>query len=157
LVILALLQVTVVPRVPLLNVYPDLVLLAVLAWTMVRGVREGAIEAFVGGIMLDLLSSQPLGSHALALILTVIPTGLLGEPVYRGNLAFPVLGAFLATFLYNGILLLMSRLFGEAVNWGNTLWRIVLPLALVQSILMPLTYWLVDRLDRRLDRRMRIG
>jgi hypothetical protein len=51
----------------------------------------------------------------------------------------------------------MARLFGETVNWGHTLWRIVLPLALVQSILTPLTYWLVDRMDRRLDRRMRIG
>lgn len=155
--LLALIQVTLVPRVPLLDVRPDLVLLTVLAWAMVRGLPEGAVGAFAGGIALGLLSRQPLGSHALALLLTVVPAGWLGAPFYRGNLLFPMVGAFLATLLYNLLLLLSFWVVGETVVWGTVLWRIVLPLALIEATLMPLAYWTFDRIDRRLDRRIEIG
>lgn len=157
LLLLALLQSTLVPQVPVLGVRPDLVLLVVLAWVMVRGLYEGAVAAFCGGIALDLLSSPPMGAHALALLLTVVPAGLLGAPMYRENLAFPVVGAFLATFLYNLILLAISHVVGVRMPWGSMLWRVALPQALTQAVLMPLAYWAADRLDRRLHRRMRIG
>jgi rod shape-determining protein MreD len=151
LLLLALLQSTLVPQVPVLGVRPDLVLLVVLAWVMVRGLYEGAVAAFCGGIALDLLSSPPMGAHALALLLTV------GAPMYRENLAFPVVGAFLATFLYNLVLLVISYVVGVRMPWGSMLWRVALPQALTQAVLMPLAYWAADRLDRRLHRRIRIG
>lgn len=157
LVLLALLQATIAPRVPFLGVRPELALVGVMAWVMVRGLHEGAIGACVGGMTLDLLSGRPLGSHVLAMLLAVVPIGLLGAPFYQGNMGFPVLGGFVGTLLYNLILLALTRLLGESVVWGGTLWRIVLPLGLVHATLMPLVYWIVSWMDRRLRRRIRIG
>ena len=159
LLLLALLQVTVMPQIPLLGVRPDVVLLLLLAWVMVRGLREGVILAFIGGIALDLFSSLPLGSHALALLLTIVAVGLLAAPLHRGNVVFPVAGAFAATVLYNLLLLTFSQLLGEEVAWLASLGRIVLPLALIEAALIPLAYWVTDRLDQRAQRRtkMRIG
>ncbi len=157
LVLLALVQSSLLPRLPLLNLYPDLVLVAVLSWTTVHGVREGAVAAFVGGLLLDLLSGRPLGSQALALLLTALPVARLSMPAYRENLAFPILGAFVGTLLYHLLLLLLAFLMGEPANWGNTLLRVALPLAVVEAVLMVPFYLLVDRLDRRSRRRIRIG
>ncbi len=152
-VLLALLQATLLPVVPALEVRPDLVLLVVLAWTMVRGYGEGAVGAFVGGIALDALSSLPLGSHALVLLLAVLPLGWLAEPKYRGNLLYPIVAAFLTTMLYSVLLLTLSQLLGQSPAWGAVLWRVALPLGLVEAVLIPLVYWLLDFLDRRLRRR----
>lgn len=152
--LLALVQAGPMPRLPWLGVRPDLVFLIALAWGMVRGSAEGAIVAFGGGLALDILSAFPLGGQALALLLTVVALSWLGAPFYRGNLLFPVAGAFLGTWAYHLLLLLLARLFGQAVAWGGTLRYEVLPLSLVEAALMLPVYWLLDRLDRRTRRRL---
>jgi rod shape-determining protein MreD len=157
LILLALLQATLIPPVPYVGIRPDLVLLLVLAWTMVRGTKEGAVGAFVGGLALDVFSPLPLGSHALALLLTVVPVGWLGAPFYRGNLVYPIVGAFLSTMLYNVLLLGLSRLLGQGILWGSMLWRVALPMALMEATAIPLVYWVLDRVDRRVHRRFTIA
>lgn len=157
LVLVALLQATIVPDIPGLGIRPDLVLLLVLAWTMARGTREGAVGAFVGGLALDIFSALPLGSHALLLLLTVIPVGWLGTPFYRGNPLYPIGGAFLATLFYNALLLALSAFLGQKVLWASMFWRMALPMALFEAALISLVYWILDRLDRRLYRRLTIA
>lgn len=149
LVLLALLQATVVPAIPYVDIRPDLVLLLVLAWTMVRGIQEGAVGALIGGLALDIFSPLPLGTHALAMVLVIVPVGWLGAPFYRGNLVFPIGGAFLATVVYNVLLLGLSGLLGLEILWGGLLWRVVLPMAFIEATLMPIVYWALDRIDRR--------
>ena len=157
LILLALLQATVVPVIPYLGIRPDLVLLLVLAWTMVRGIKEGAIAALIGGLALDIFSPLPLGTHALAMLVIIVPVGWLGAPFYRGNLVFPIGGAFLATLIYNVILLGLSTLLGQNILWGGLLWRVVLPMALIEATLMPIVYWMLDRIDRRVHPRFTIA
>jgi len=157
LILLALLQATVVPVIPYVGIRPDLVLLLVLAWTMVRGTTEGAVGAMVGGLALDIFSPLPLGTHALAMLAVIVPVGWLGTPFYRGNLVFPISGAFLATVLYNVLLLGLSRLVGQNILFGGLLWRVVLPMALIEATLMPLIYWVLDRIDRRVHPRFTIA
>ncbi len=153
---LALFQVTVIPVLPLVGIRVDVVLLTIMAWTMVRGSEEGAVGAFAGGIALDVLSTFPLGSHAAALLLIVVPIGWLGE-LSRGNVLFPIAGAFVATLFYRAILLGLAQILGQGPSWGTTLWRIGLPLALLEAILMPLAYWVIEFLDRRLRRGARVA
>jgi len=157
LIVLALLQSTWVPPLPLLSVRPDLVLLAVLAWAMVRGPYEGAITAFVGGLALDALSTWPMGSHALLLLLVAVPLGWLMAPLARGNLVYPLTGTLAVSALYGLLLLGLAYALGRPVHWGTALWRTVLPLAVVEATLMPLAYWLLHWVDERVHRRWRIA
>jgi hypothetical protein len=60
-------QVNLLPMV--LRASLNLVLIAVVAWTMVRDVNTGAAVAFYGGLALDLLAGTPIGSHILPLLL----------------------------------------------------------------------------------------
>lgn len=153
LVLVAFVQSAAMPRVPLLGVRPDLVFLGVVAWTVVRGLREGAIGAFVGGMALDLLSPGWLGSHALALLLVVAAVGAMVAPLHRGNLLFPAAAAFLGTIAYHLVLMVLT-----GVPWHpESVVRVVLPLALVHAALMPLAYALSEWLDRRIRPRIRIG
>ncbi len=60
LLFLAMLETTLSPYVRPLGVHPDLVTLAVLSWSLLRGTREGAVWAVIGGMGLDLLSAGPI-------------------------------------------------------------------------------------------------
>jgi len=155
LVLLAFLQSSTLLRIPLLGVTPDLVFLGVVAWTIVRGLREGAIAAFTGGLTLDLLSPGWLGSHALALLLVAALVAVVTAPLHRGNLLFPVLTALLGTIGYHLLLMALTGLLGR--SGGLLALRVVLPLALVHGALMPLAYAASEGLDRRIRPRMRFG
>jgi len=64
----ALAQVTWAPRFEVGGAFPNLVLLAVVAVTWTLGARSALVWACVGGLLLDLTASGPIGPHALALL-----------------------------------------------------------------------------------------
>ena len=51
----AIAQSTVMPHLTIMGVKPDLMLLAVMSWSLLRGSEEGLVWAFIGGLALDLL------------------------------------------------------------------------------------------------------
>ena len=71
----ALIQAAVMPSFPVLGAYPNLVLVLVVSWTVVRGQREGMVVVPIGGLCLGLVSSQPVGVALLA----AAPVVLLAE------------------------------------------------------------------------------
>src|SRR5207302_10909265 len=64
----ALAQVTWAPRFEVGGAFPNLVLLGVVGVTWTLGTRSGLVWACVGGLLLDLTASGPIGPHALALL-----------------------------------------------------------------------------------------
>src|ERR1700704_1073561 len=73
----AVLQVTLAPRLEVFGAFPNLVLLVVVGWTLVRGAGAGIRWGIAGGLLLDLLAPGPLGVHALALVVAAYGTGFL--------------------------------------------------------------------------------
>src|SRR5918911_3711443 len=81
---------------------PDLVLLLVLAWSMIRGVAEGTVGGIAGGLALDLTSAAPFGLHTSLLGLTGSLTALGEANLFRGNVPLFVTTAALATIFLHG-------------------------------------------------------
>lgn len=68
----ALLETTVLPEIPIAGATPDLVLVVAVTATLVMGIEDGLIAAFVGGLLIDVLvPARPLGAETLALLLVV--------------------------------------------------------------------------------------
>src|SRR4051812_49924713 len=66
----ALLETTVLPEIPIVGATPDLVLVVAVTATLVLGIEDGLIAAFLGGLLTDMLVAQrPLGAATLALLL----------------------------------------------------------------------------------------
>jgi len=112
-------------------------LLVVLAWAVVRGVDEGLMWGFVGGLIVDLLSGGPLGATALALLAV---TFLAGQPWGRG-FGPPVVRLLLLVLLgvvvYHLVLLFVLACIGHTVDWRFALARVVGPSALLNVVLAP--------------------
>jgi rod shape-determining protein MreD len=140
LMVVAILQTTVAPRVVVLGVFADLPLLVVVSWSLLRGPREGMIWGFISGFMVDLLSGAPFGSATLALMAVGLLSGLSATTAIRGHLTLPLVAAPVATVLYNLILLLVVRFSGTAVPWLDSIYQIILPSALLNAALVLVVY-----------------
>ncbi len=138
--VLALLQSTLLPLMTILGVQPDLVLLAVMSWTLLRGLVEGLVWAFVGGLWLDLLSGGPFGLSALTLVLVVFLLSLLEANLFREHIVLVMMIAVGAGLLHGALYLLLLRLGGHPAATLAALWRIVIPAALYTSLLAPVVF-----------------
>jgi rod shape-determining protein MreD len=152
LLLTALLQTTALPSLTVLGVKPELMLLAVLAWSMLRGVEEGLLWAFVGGLMLDLFSGGPLGASTLALLVASFLSGLAQGSVTRSSFLLPMVAALAGTLLYHGLLLLIVQLARGTVPWADSLFQVTLPSLAVNTLLMPVMFRALAWLDRRTGR-----
>ena len=136
-VLTALAQVNLLPMV--LRAPLNLVLVAVVAWTMVRDANAGAAVAFYGGLTLDLLAGTPVGAHILPLLLVAGITNVVIERFPAENWLLTLLLVGAGTPIYHLIVLVFS---GGASNW--LVWAaVVLPPALVVNLILALPEYLV--------------
>jgi rod shape-determining protein MreD len=146
---LALLQSTLLPQFRVFGVQPDLVLLVVVAWSLLRGSEEGMLWALIGGLALDILSSAHLGVNTLPLLSIGFLAGLWQRDIVRQDLLVPFLAIPVATIAYQGAMVALLKLFGWPGSWSASLRHAILPTALLNTLLIPVVYVLMRRLDRR--------
>ncbi|HEU0165199.1 MAG TPA: rod shape-determining protein MreD, partial [Thermomicrobiales bacterium] len=65
-------QATLIPAWNPLRFGPDLVVVLLFLWSGISGPREALFWVFVSGLLLDILSADPLGTNALSLVIVVI-------------------------------------------------------------------------------------
>ena len=134
----ALLETTLLSRISVVGGQPNLMLLVVLIWAVVRGLDEGLVWAFVGGLILDLLSGGPLASMALALLAAAYLAGQsLGEQ-FGSRAVRLVMLAVLGSTVYHLALLILLDWSGHTVDWGFSLLRIAAPSVVLNAVLTPI-------------------
>ena len=160
LTLVALVEATVLPHLRVGNAQPDLTLLVVGAWSLRRGVEEGAAWAFIGGIVLDLLSAGPGTAMTLALlagslVLGIDPstgTGRRQSQSFGENPLVLIGGVLVGTLAFHVVLLTMLQLVGLSPDWLNAGARVIVPRIALNLVLMPFVYRPLGWLDRRTRR-----
>ncbi len=153
LISVALIQSTVMPHLTLWGVKPDLMLLVVISWSLLRGAREGIFWGFVGGFCLDLFSGAPFGLSALALLIVSFFSGFGEATVFRTHVILPLATVFFASLIYGLIFLAVLNALGWSVTWLDSLSRLVLPASLLNVLLTPLVYPTMRWLHRKTGRK----
>lgn len=138
--LLSIVQTAVLPHLQLFNLSPQLPLLVALSWGLLRGMNEGVVWAFIGGLMLDLFSITPLGLTALSYLTAVTAVLWVKEIFPTSRVILPLLLAALATIIYLIVNLLLLRLLNIISSFQivTTLW----PLIIINAIAMLPVYWL---------------
>jgi rod shape-determining protein MreD len=143
---LALVQVTWAPRLSIAGAFPNLVLVAVVGITWMRGVRAGLVWACIGGVLLDLTASGPIGPHALSLLTAAYATSLWARNLERPNALHAALTAFLATVSYSVTLVLTDGLLGMPPMDAAVVARLTIAAAMYNAVLMPFAIEVMRRL-----------
>ena len=148
LMIAAALQASFVPQIRLLNGGPDLVFLLVLAWSINADLEESVIWAFAGGISLDLLSAEPVGTSVVGMLLIIFAISGIGRQVYRTGFVVLVGMVLVGTLLQQLIIMIILWLTGWHINWLQDLGTIVAPTIFYNLILILPVYLFVRRVQR---------
>jgi rod shape-determining protein MreD len=181
-VLLAILQATVLPAFPLFGVIPGLWLILAVGWSLVRGMREGLILAFIGGLMIDLLSTAPLGASSISLMLAIVAVTFLQRFLPKNQTLVPALLMALATIIFWAIYLLLLRLImptiiggqqflgiselraggarnsvladiGRGFSLATPVLRLILQSAILHALLVIPLYWAINTIQRVYGRR----
>ena len=149
LVIVAILQSTIVSHFRIWGVFVDLPLLVVVSWGLLRGPREGLIWGFVAGLTVDLFSGAPFGAATLGLMAVGSLSGLGKSAVFGSQIFLPLITVLLVTIVYDILFLLVVWISGYPVSWLDSLFRLILPSAVLNTALMPVVFVIMRWLNTR--------
>jgi rod shape-determining protein MreD len=150
--LVALVQVSALPAFAIGSVAPDLMLVIVVSWALLRDLRSAMGWALAGGLALDLLAGSPFGMYTLGLLVAAVVAGSGGNTLYRGSLLLPVAMLGLATLARTAVHLAVLLITGYALPTGDTLLRLVLMELAYNTVLLMVVYPLLAMLSRATGR-----
>jgi rod shape-determining protein MreD len=146
LLVAAVIQTALDPLTGALGVTPDLVLIVVVCWALLMGSEEGMLLGALGGLLLDLMSGAPLGTHTLALALIGYLAGVVTFSPIRSRVIMPALVMAGSTVLYDAIVGVILRLTGWPLPDLRTMSMVMVPSLISNALVAPLIYWPVVRI-----------
>lgn len=154
---LALLELSVAPSLKVAGLTPDLVLVAVIAIAAFFGLERAIVWAFVGGLMLDLLSGgpfRPVGATPFTLLVIAAIAAFGSRVLPSGRVAVTIALAFGLAVVYHLAVLFFISLKGVSV--GDPLQAIV-PVAVFDAALMVPLALLATLVSRRMQNQENLG
>jgi cell shape-determining protein MreD len=140
-VITALAEVAFLPYFRVFGLQPNLLLVVLLAWLMVRGQEEALYLIPIGAIVLGLVDGAALGVGLLALAPLALLHDIRGSQLSEGQFLNAVVFTIAATVVYQATYLVAFGVGGEAGNIPSAVSRVVVPVALLNvAVLLPV-YW----------------
>ncbi len=139
---------TLSPFIKINGVHPDLVLILIIGWIILRGLGEGLLWALIGGLCLDLASGAPFGIFSLTMLLVAVAANLSHGRVFGSSIVLPLSLTFPLSFLFNGLALLLLVLLGHPVVWLDAFSSVLLPVAIFNTVVMMLVFPLLYLLNR---------
>lgn len=133
-------QSTVVARIVLFGVSPNLVLLLTISWALLSGVGRGVVVALAGGLALDALSGAPFGAATFSLLAVALVAGLSGAGLPQWAHLLPYVGGAVGTLVYSVVYLVFLRFARLPLPWGQAFAQVVLPQALANTLGIALLY-----------------
>ncbi|MGZ8563142.1 MAG: rod shape-determining protein MreD [Candidatus Limnocylindria bacterium] len=140
-VLIGILHAAVAPVIAIGDVHPNLVLVAVVAVTVVRGFGPGVAWAFVAGLTANLLTREPLGSIPLGLLVVAAATAGGSRLFGRLSWAYPVaavaIGSLVVDAISLGVLLMVDPPPSSAMPWQRIAAAAVLNAVIAAIVIIP--------------------
>lgn len=146
-----LLQTTLSPYLKINGVHPDLVLLLVIGWIILRGFGEAVSWVLIGGLALDIISAAPFGVFTFTMLVVALVTSLSHGRMFGSSIVLPLTLTFPLSLLFNAFALLLLNLLGHPIIWIDALSNVVLPAALFNTGVMMIVFPLLYLLNRWLN------
>jgi len=156
---IAVLQSTVLDYARVFNVKPNLFILFIISFALIRGNVEGATVGFFTGLTQDIISGKMLGFYALMGLYLGLAAGSLNKRLYRENIIVVIFFSFVSTLAYESVVYLtyewgiyfFSSLVKNQIDILFALKNIILPEAVYNSVVSVFMHAIVIRLTDRFE------
>lgn len=135
------------------QVKPDLVLVIVISYALLKGPYIGANVGLFAGFFMDLVSGNIIGGGVLTKMVAGLAAGMLEKTIFKDNLLVPTIAVFGGTIIFETLNLVIQLSFGVNLAFFNMLLHIILPVEFYNAILAPLIYQLLFTIERLISER----
>ena len=142
-ILVALMEVSVLPLFRVYGLQPNLLLVLLVAWLIVRGSNEVYILAPIGGILLGFVDGAPAGTALIGLAPLALIQEIRGSQLREGGLIEAVSFTIVMSFFYNIVHLGVFALLSQGGEWGPAFTRIILPTVFLNVVILVPLYWLL--------------
>ena len=111
----AVLQSTLIPKIAVFNVIPDIALCILIFSAYVNGTMTGQVSGFFSGLLYDFLSVSPIGLNCLVRTLIGAFAGVFKGTLFLDFFVMPVILCALGTILKAAIVFVLHLIMGSAV------------------------------------------
>lgn len=132
------------------GVRPDLVLLAVVDWGLVRGLEEGMLWGLLGGALMDVSSGLPFGTSSLAYVSIAGMVSLGESALLRTHVLLPIIAAAAGTVIYYAIAVVVVASVRHQVTLDGSTLRTFAGVAVFNAVINPVIYVAAQWFDRKL-------
>lgn len=133
--LIAIIQTSIVSRMPLLQGTADLVMVVVIAWALQERVKHPWQWAITGGIITDFFSGLPFGIYTLSYLTLVLLARLLGRRLWQFSFLIQLFLTLLGTMFIHLMTTLVIFLQGTRLEVIPVLQSITLPSLLLNLML----------------------
>ncbi|HET9476667.1 MAG TPA: rod shape-determining protein MreD [Dehalococcoidia bacterium] len=137
---LAVVGVSALPYMKILDVTPDLLLVFAASYAVLRPQDEAMIMVPVAGLMHDLTNGDPLGASMIGFAPLVILAAVIQIQAVETKFIPALVVVAIGTVTWGAIRMSVLTITGQEVQWLDATMRVVLPLAVVNTLFVPLTY-----------------
>lgn len=145
------LQTTTFKAIPFLNVAPNLLIIVVASFGLMRGKTEGMYIGFFSGLLIDIFCGFYLGIYALLYMYVGYLTGMFQKRFYPEDIKLPLLiisGSDLITNILIYLILFLTR---SRYNFGYYLGNIIIPELIFTTIITIFLYLLLLKINQKLE------
>ena len=147
-IVAALLETTVMPEVAIFGVQANLLLTLAVTATVIMGIEDGLVWAFLGGLLVDMLTpARPIGATTFVLLISV-GLAAAGTRFVGQTRSGALLLVFALTWAYH-LLLLLTLALTEGVAAGSIDVQHMLGAAVLNTLLAVPFIGLFTVLERR--------
>jgi rod shape-determining protein MreD len=128
---------------------PNLILIVSAVWASLRG-SDGFAWALGGGLLLDLMSSVPLGLTSLSLLLGNAVATLVDRAPIPSRLFRTTTWVAIVTIVAHGLTLVGLSISGRAIDVGHATTTVIFPLLLLNPLLSIPVYVILNRVNEQI-------
>lgn len=127
-VVTVIMQSTVLPLLMVNGIYPDMLLVVVVSYSLLSGTEKGMGIGFFGGLLQDLAFGNVFGINTLSKMAIGYLFGLAERKVFKEKILLPVVATAVATVLHSLVMFMVLFLLGYKVHILASLMNNILPL-----------------------------
>ncbi|MBR5535101.1 MAG: rod shape-determining protein MreD [Clostridia bacterium] len=146
-------QLTVLPHFAPFGVVPNYTLIFVIAVCLISDGVESVIFSGVTGLLMDLFTGARIGLNILLYMYISIALIMVIDAVYNKRLRVVIPMCFVSSFIYELFFGVLSTLLRGATFYAEAVWKVVLPVALINTVIFIPVYIILSRL--RFEKRKR--
>lgn len=145
------LQTTMFHTLSFANIGPNLIIIVVTAFGLMRGKKEGMYIGFFSGLLIDIFCGFYLGFYALLYMYIGYVSGLFQRRFFPEDIKQPMLLIAGTDFCSNLIIYIVMFLTRSRYDFGYYLFHVIIPELVYTMVITIFFYFLLLKINQKLE------